>query len=75
MARAYGLAEQCVLTVPILPGLDGTDKMSKSLGNQIGVTDDPAEMFGRTLSLPQLQMATELSRGILAQSHHSKPNT
>jgi tyrosyl-tRNA synthetase len=50
--RAYGLPEQCVLTVPILPGLDGREKMSKSLGNHIGVTEAPAEMFGRTLSLP-----------------------
>ncbi|WP_354702044.1 Tyrosine--tRNA ligase [Paraconexibacter sp. AEG42_29] len=50
--RAYGLAEQCVLTVPILPGLDGKDKMSKSLGNHIGVTDEAADMFGKTLSLP-----------------------
>ncbi len=37
--RAYDLPEQCVLTMPILPGLDGTEKMSKSLGNHIGVTE------------------------------------
>ncbi|MCW2958117.1 MAG: tyrosine--tRNA ligase [Solirubrobacterales bacterium] len=54
--RAYGLAEQCVLTVPILPGLDGTEKMSKSLGNHIGVTEAPGEMYGRTLSLPDEAM-------------------
>jgi tyrosyl-tRNA synthetase len=54
--RAYGLPEQCVLTVPLLAGLDGREKMSKSLGNHIGVTDDPGEMFGRTLSLPDEAM-------------------
>ncbi|HZO36912.1 MAG TPA: tyrosine--tRNA ligase [Solirubrobacteraceae bacterium] len=56
--RAYGLGEQVVLTVPILPGLDGAEKMSKSLGNQVGVTDAPEEMYGRVLSLPDAAMAT-----------------
>jgi len=55
--RAYGLAEQCVLTVPILVGTDGVQKMSKSLGNHIGVTAPPDEMYGRTLSLPDAAMA------------------
>jgi tyrosyl-tRNA synthetase len=50
--RAYGVPEQTILTVPILPGVDGVEKMSKSLGNHIGVTEAPAEMYGRTLSLP-----------------------
>lgn len=50
--RAYGVPEQTVLTVPILAGLDGAEKMSKSLGNHVGVTDAPEEMFGRVLSLP-----------------------
>jgi len=50
--RSYGLPEQVVLTVPLLPGTDGVEKMSKSLGNHIGVTDTPDEMYGRTLSLP-----------------------
>jgi tyrosyl-tRNA synthetase len=50
--RAYGLPEQCVLTMPILPGIDGTEKMSKSLGNHIGVAESPDEMYGRTLSIP-----------------------
>ncbi|MCW2997367.1 MAG: tyrosine--tRNA ligase [Solirubrobacterales bacterium] len=54
--RAYGVAEQCVMTVPILPGLDGKEKMSKSLGNHIGVTEVPAEIYGRTLSLPDEAM-------------------
>jgi tyrosyl-tRNA synthetase len=50
--RAYGQAEQAVLTMPILVGVDGARKMSKSLGNQIGVTDAPEEMYGRTMSIP-----------------------
>src|SRR3954464_9250431 len=50
--RAYGKPEQAILTMPILPGIDGSEKMSKSLGNQIGVTDTPDEMFGKTMSLP-----------------------
>ena len=49
---AYGQAPQIVLTMPILPGLDGVQKMSKSLGNDIGITDPPGEMYGKTLSLP-----------------------
>ena len=54
--RAYGVPEQTILTVPILPGTDGEEKMSKSLGNQIGVTEPPEEMYGRTLSLPDAAM-------------------
>jgi tyrosyl-tRNA synthetase len=50
--RAYGVPEQTILTVPILPGVDGVEKMSKSLGNHIGVSEAPEEMYGRTLSLP-----------------------
>lgn len=54
--RAYGVPEQTILTVPILPGTDGEEKMSKSLGNHIGVTEPPEEMYGRTLSLPDAAM-------------------
>ncbi|MBV9472159.1 MAG: tyrosine--tRNA ligase [Solirubrobacterales bacterium] len=50
--RAYGQPEQVILTVPLLVGTDGKRKMSKSLGNYIGVTDPPAEMYGKTLSIP-----------------------
>jgi tyrosyl-tRNA synthetase len=56
--RAYGRPEQAVLTMPILPGLDGVEKMSKSLGNHVGVADPPEEQFGRTMSLPDAAMAT-----------------
>src|SRR5919198_854407 len=56
--RAYGQPEQCVLTMPILPGIDGTEKMSKSVGNHIGITEPAGEMYGRTLSLPDEAMDT-----------------
>jgi tyrosyl-tRNA synthetase len=54
--RAYGQPEQAVITVPILVGTDGHKKMSKSLGNQIGITDEPGEMYGKTLSIPDEAM-------------------
>jgi tyrosyl-tRNA synthetase len=50
--RAYGQEPQVVMTMPLLVGTDGTEKMSKSLGNQIGVTDPAGEIYGRTMSLP-----------------------
>ena len=46
------LEPQVVLTVPLLVGVDGVDKMSKSLGNSIGVTDPPGEIYGKTMSIP-----------------------
>src|ERR687890_252337 len=53
----YGKKPQCVLTTPLLVGTDGTAKMSKSLGNYIGVTDDSREMFGKAMSIPDEAMA------------------
>ena len=50
--RAFGVSEQAVLTMPILPGTDGKRRMSKSLGNYIGVTESPDEIFGKTMSIP-----------------------
>jgi tyrosyl-tRNA synthetase len=49
---AYGQKPQSILTMPILPGTDGEQKMSKSLGNYVGVTDPPEEMFGRVMRIP-----------------------
>jgi tyrosyl-tRNA synthetase len=49
--REYGLTAQVILTMPILVGLDGTRKMSKSLGNYIGITEPPGEMFGKIMSI------------------------
>jgi tyrosyl-tRNA synthetase len=54
--RAYEQPEQAILTMPILVGTDGQRKMSKSLGNHIGITEDPAEMYGKTLSIPDEAM-------------------
>src|ERR1039458_249849 len=54
--RAYGQPEQAILTMPILVGTDGHRKMSKSLGNQIGITDEPGEMYGKTMSIPDQAM-------------------
>jgi tyrosyl-tRNA synthetase len=52
LQTVFGQPPQVVLTVPLLTGLDGERKMSKSYGNAIGITDPPAEMYGRTLSIP-----------------------
>ncbi len=49
--REYGQASQAVLTMPILVGLDGERKMSKSLGNYVGITEAPGEMFGKLMSI------------------------
>ncbi len=48
---AFGLEPQIVMTTPLLEGLDGVEKMSKSLGNYVGVADAPAEMFGKVMSI------------------------
>jgi len=53
---SYGKPAQSVLTMPILVGTDGTEKMSKSLGNYIGVTDSAEDMFGKTMSIPDEAM-------------------
>jgi tyrosyl-tRNA synthetase len=50
--REYGLPGQAILTMPILVGLDGTRKMSKSLGNYVGITEAPGEIFGKLMSIP-----------------------
>ena len=52
LMKEEGLEPQVCLTVPLLVGLDGRDKMSKSLGNAIALEDPPREMYGRTLSIP-----------------------
>ncbi|HEV2299166.1 MAG TPA: tyrosine--tRNA ligase [Candidatus Acidoferrales bacterium] len=49
--REYGLPGQAILTMPILVGLDGAKKMSKSLGNYVGITEPPNEMFGKLMSI------------------------
>jgi len=56
LQRAYGQAPQCVLTMPLLEGLDGVKKMSKSLGNYIGIDEAPGQMYGKLVSLPDSLM-------------------
>lgn len=50
--RSSGMEPQCILTMPILEGTDGVEKMSKSLNNYIGLSDSPKDMFGKTMSIP-----------------------
>jgi tyrosyl-tRNA synthetase len=57
LQREVGQEPQVVLLTPLLVGLDGSEKMSKSLGNAIGITDPPAEMYGKTMSLPDALIA------------------
>lgn len=50
--REYNMSPQVVITLPILEGTDGVNKMSKSLGNYIGITEPPKEIYGKTMSIP-----------------------
>ena len=87
LQRAYGMSkEQSVVMVPLLEGLDGVNKMSKSLGNYVGITQEPKEMFGRLLSISDslmwryyellstksLQEIAELKEGVEKGSLHPK---
>jgi len=56
LQRHYGQEPQCILTMPLLIGLDGIDKMSKSKGNYIGITEAPGEMFGKLMSVSDVLM-------------------
>lgn len=75
LARRRGEPEQDVLTTPILVGTDGVQKMSKSLGNYIGLTDSADEMFGKTMSIPDsalpnwLELAADFSREEIDAEH------
>jgi tyrosyl-tRNA synthetase len=69
---AYGQQQQSVMTLPILVGTDGERKMSKSLGNYVGVTDAPEEMFGRLMSIPDEAM-DEYYRLLLGEERPQEP--
>jgi len=56
LQETHGQPPQIALTLPVLPGLDGVQRMSKSLGNYVGVSDAPADMFGKLMSLPDRVM-------------------
>ncbi len=64
--EAYGVEQQCILTMPLLVGLDGEKKMSKSTGNYIGIDESPKEIFGKAMSIPDnliltyFELATEV---------------
>jgi tyrosyl-tRNA synthetase len=71
---AYGQKPQSIMTLPILVGTDGVQKMSKSLGNYVGVTDPPEEMFGKLMSIPDEAM-DEYYRLLLGQERpEAAPN-
>ena len=71
--REYGMEPQVTLTMPILPGTDGVEKMSKSLDNYIGINESPQQMYGKTLSIPDtliydyFVLATDVPRRELAE--------
>jgi len=69
---AYGQKPQSIMTLPILIGTDGVQKMSKSLGNYVGVTDPPEEMFGKLMSIPDEAMA-EYYRLLLGEERPDAP--
>jgi tyrosyl-tRNA synthetase len=56
LQRHFGQEPQCILTLPLLEGLDGVNKMSKSLDNYVGITESPAEMFGKLMSISDALM-------------------
>ncbi len=56
LQQEYGQEPQCILTMPLLEGLDGVNKMSKSLGNYVGITEPPGEMFGKLMSISDALM-------------------
>jgi tyrosyl-tRNA synthetase len=56
--KTYGVEPQSILTMPILPGIDGVQKMSKSLGNYVGVDEPPEEMYGKLMRVPDAAMPT-----------------
>jgi len=76
--REYGIEPQVILTMPLLVGIDGVEKMSKSYDNYIGISDEPSQIFGRTLSIPDnliyqyFELATNVSNQKLVEIKYSK---
>ncbi|MDI6732241.1 MAG: tyrosine--tRNA ligase, partial [Candidatus Margulisbacteria bacterium] len=73
LQRAIGQPQQVLITLPILPGLDGKEKMSKSMGNSVGITEPPSDMFGKIMSisdnliLPYAELLTDLPLNALRE--------
>lgn len=71
MQKRFGKDQQVVITMPLLEGTDGSEKMSKSLDNAIGITDSPTDIFGKTMSIPDtliykyFELCTKLDAGEL----------
>jgi tyrosyl-tRNA synthetase len=61
LQREYGQEPQVIMTVPLLVGTDGKEKMSKSLGNAIGIADSPRAMFGKIMSIPDSEIVNYLA--------------
>jgi tyrosyl-tRNA synthetase len=70
--EAYELEPQVVMTVPILSGTDGFERMSKSRGNYVGITEAPAEMFGKVMSIPDFPALPEWWRLLIGEEPPSK---
>ncbi len=68
LQQHFGQAPQAIMTLDILPGTDGVERMSKSTGNYIGVTDDPRDMYGKVMSIPDDVMMTYYR---LLTAHHA----
>lgn len=64
--KAYGQEPQCILTMPLLEGTDGVEKMSKSLDNYIALTDTPRDIFGKVMSIPDNMIVRYLQYAALA---------
>jgi tyrosyl-tRNA synthetase len=75
LQRALGQEPQCVVTLPLLEGTDGVHKMSKSLANDVGLTDPPGEMFGKLMSIPDeiiwkyFELVTQVDPAEISQMH------
>ena len=79
--REFNMVPQVILTMPLLVGTDGSEKMSKSYNNYIGINESPAEIFGKTLSIPDkliyqyFQLAADLGSSDLAQIKNDLENS
>ncbi|WP_431087996.1 tyrosine--tRNA ligase [Paenibacillus sp. 8b26] len=80
LQKEYGVEPQATITLPLLEGLDGVQKMSKSLGNYIGVDEEPNEIYGKSMSVPDelmlkyFELATDLNNEELAELAESIKN-